>query len=185
MRDVAVISFSQAKSVRREADRNEVEILMPVVHEARDRAGLDKRVDFICSGSSDYLAGQSFAFVSGLDSVGAWPPISESHVEADGAETHAKVAHLAPGRRLACRWGEPRLNLLEEAVEFVAGQRPFELEPSDADLRQPGRPFPTAHVAQPLVPQDHLVFEEREAGQRAARAKRVELLESHVDDPLA
>ena len=32
MREVAVISFSQAKSVRRERDRNEVEILMPVVH---------------------------------------------------------------------------------------------------------------------------------------------------------
>jgi acetyl-CoA acetyltransferase len=86
MRDVAVVSFAQAPSVRRERDRNEVEILMPVVSEARERSGLGKgEIDFICSGSSDYLAGQSFAFVSGLDAVGAWPPIAESHVEMDGA----------------------------------------------------------------------------------------------------
>src|SRR5262249_52132105 len=36
-------------------------------------------------GSSDYLAGASFAFVHALDAVGAWPPIEESHVEMDGA----------------------------------------------------------------------------------------------------
>ena len=44
-----------------------------------------REFDFVCSGSSDYLAGQSFAFVAGLDAVGAWPPVYESHVEMDGA----------------------------------------------------------------------------------------------------
>ena len=34
MRDVAIVSFAQAPSVRRERRRNEVEILMPVVREA-------------------------------------------------------------------------------------------------------------------------------------------------------
>ncbi|MFI5317269.1 MAG: thiolase domain-containing protein [Myxococcota bacterium] len=42
-------------------------------------------IGFTCSGSSDYLQGQSFAFVGALDAVGAWPPIKESHVEMDGA----------------------------------------------------------------------------------------------------
>jgi acetyl-CoA acetyltransferase len=120
MRDVAVISFSQAKSVRREADRNEVEILMPVVHEARDRAGLDKKVDFICSGSSDYLAGQSFAFVSGLDSVGAWPPISESHVEADGAwalyEAWVKIQMGYADTALVYGFGKPSMGDLPEVL---------------------------------------------------------------------
>jgi acetyl-CoA acetyltransferase len=120
MRDVAVISFSQAKSVRREADRNEVEILMPVVHEARDRAGLDKKVDFICSGSSDYLAGQSFAFVSGLDSVGAWPPIAESHVEADGAwalyEAWVKIQMGYADSALVYGFGKPSLGDLPEVL---------------------------------------------------------------------
>ncbi|MCP5059712.1 MAG: lipid-transfer protein [bacterium] len=86
MRDVAVVAFSQAHSKRREPDRNEVEILIPVIHELRTNAGItNEDVDFVCSGSSDYLAGQSFAFVSGLDAVGAWPPVCESHVEMDGA----------------------------------------------------------------------------------------------------
>jgi acetyl-CoA acetyltransferase len=43
------------------------------------------RIDFTCSGSSDYLAGQPFSFVMTLDGIGPWPPIKESHVEMDGA----------------------------------------------------------------------------------------------------
>jgi acetyl-CoA acetyltransferase len=120
MRDVAVISFSQAKSVRRERDRNEVEILMPVVHEARDSAQLGKNVDFICSGSSDYLAGQTFAFVSGLDSVGAWPPISESHVEADGAwalyEAWVKIQMGYADTALVYGFGKPSMGDLPEVL---------------------------------------------------------------------
>jgi acetyl-CoA acetyltransferase len=86
MRDVAVVAFTQSPCVRREPDRNEVEILIPVIHELKQSAGLgSEQVDFVCSGSSDYLAGQAFAFVSGLDAVGAWPPVCESHVEMDGA----------------------------------------------------------------------------------------------------
>jgi acetyl-CoA acetyltransferase len=42
-------------------------------------------VDFICSGSTDYLIGGPFSFVMALDAVGVWPPRSESHVEMDGA----------------------------------------------------------------------------------------------------
>jgi acetyl-CoA acetyltransferase len=42
-------------------------------------------IGFTCSGSTDYLAGVGFSFVSTLDSVGPWPPIQESHVEMDGA----------------------------------------------------------------------------------------------------
>jgi len=86
MRDVAVVGFTQSDSMRREPNRNEVEILIPVIHELREKTGLSSAdFDFVCSGSSDYLAGQSFAFVAGLDAVGAWPPLSESHVEMDGA----------------------------------------------------------------------------------------------------
>ena len=86
MRDVAILSFAQSASVRREARRNEVEILMPVVREAVARSGIPRaEIDFICSGSTDYLQGSPFAFVMGLDAVGAWPPVAESHVEMDGA----------------------------------------------------------------------------------------------------
>ena len=86
MRDVAVVSFAQSKAVRSDDERNEVEILMPVVHEAVAGSGIDRKaIGFTVSGSCDYLAGVPFAFVSGLDAVGAWPPIKESHVEMDGA----------------------------------------------------------------------------------------------------
>jgi acetyl-CoA acetyltransferase len=84
MRDVAIVAFAQSTSPR--DTRNEVEILMPVVQEAVRASKLPRaEIGFTCSGSSDYLQGQSFAFVGALDAVGAWPPIKESHVEMDGA----------------------------------------------------------------------------------------------------
>ena len=86
MRDVAIVSFVQSKAVRSANDCNEVEMLMPVVSEVVAKSGIPKKeIGFTISGSCDYLGGVPFAFVSGLDAVGAWPPISESHVEMDGA----------------------------------------------------------------------------------------------------
>jgi acetyl-CoA acetyltransferase len=86
MREVAILSFAQTPPVRREARRNETEMLLGTVAEAFDRAGLDeRRADFTCSGSSDYLSGLPFSFVFSLDALGAWPPIAESHLEMDGA----------------------------------------------------------------------------------------------------
>ena len=86
MREVAVVAFAQAPSVRREDGRNEVEMLMPVVRQALDGCGLTREdVGFFVSGSSDYLAGVPFSFVGALDAIGAWPPVQESHVEMDGA----------------------------------------------------------------------------------------------------
>jgi acetyl-CoA acetyltransferase len=86
VRDVAIIAFSQTPLVRSEQTHNEVEMLMPIVGEVLESAGLaHDQIGFVCSGSSDYLAGQAFSFVMTLDSVGPWPPISESHVDMDGA----------------------------------------------------------------------------------------------------
>ena len=86
MRDVAVISFAQTPMRRRVEELNEVEMLMPAVHGALRQ--VDMTIDdigFTCSGSTDYLAGMAFSFVSTLDAVGPWPPIQESHVELDVA----------------------------------------------------------------------------------------------------
>lgn len=86
IRDVAVIAFGQTDHRRTSDDLSEVEMLMPVLHEVLDRTGLKTSdIDFTCSGSTDYLAGRAFSFTMALDGVGAWPPISESHVEMDGA----------------------------------------------------------------------------------------------------
>lgn len=86
MREVAIVSFSQSRHVRRDQQRNEVEIVMPVVADAVEKSGLQRsEIGFTCSGSTDYLVGVPFSFVMALDGVGAWPPIDESHVEMDGA----------------------------------------------------------------------------------------------------
>jgi hypothetical protein len=85
-RDVAIVSFAELAPVARDAEREEVELVQPVVTEALRRAGLDRRdVGFVCSGSCDYLLGRPFSFVAALDGVAPWPPIRESHVEMDGA----------------------------------------------------------------------------------------------------
>jgi hypothetical protein len=73
VRDIAVIAVSQMPNVRREEVQNEVEMLMPVLHDVRAKAGLTpQEIGFTCSGSTDYLSGQAFSFVSTLDGVGPW-----------------------------------------------------------------------------------------------------------------
>src|SRR5262245_34562685 len=87
MREVAVVGFAQAPNVRRTpGTTNGVEMLIPVFADVLGATGLSKRdIGFWCSGSSDYLAGRAFSFVSAVDAIGAFPPINESHVEMDGA----------------------------------------------------------------------------------------------------
>ena len=85
MRDVAVIGFAQ-EVAERDRERNEVEFVIPVVQRAVAASGIERSdIGFVVSGSCDYLSGGPFTFVSGLDAVGAWPPIQESHVEMDAA----------------------------------------------------------------------------------------------------
>lgn len=85
-REIAVVAFAQTDHRRTSEDVSEVEMLMPVLHQVLEQTGLKTAdIGFTCSGSSDYLAGRAFSFTLALDGVGAWPPISESHVEMDGA----------------------------------------------------------------------------------------------------
>jgi acetyl-CoA acetyltransferase len=63
-----------------------VELLVPIFADLFEQTGWTKDdIDFWCSGSSDYLAGRSFSFVSAVDAIGALPPVMESHVEMDAA----------------------------------------------------------------------------------------------------
>ncbi|MQY07027.1 thiolase domain-containing protein [Actinomadura macrotermitis] len=96
MRPIAVVAFVQTRHTGEDQGLSETELLAPVITEIKERTG-QKRFGFTCSGSNDYLAGAPFAFVSALDAVGAWPPISESHVEMDAAwalyEAWVKLQH--------------------------------------------------------------------------------------------
>jgi len=85
-RDVAIIAFAQLPPVARDTEREEVELVQPVVRQALAQVGLERKdIGFVCSGSCDYLLGRPFSFVAALDGVSPWPPIRESHVEMDGA----------------------------------------------------------------------------------------------------
>lgn len=87
MREIAVVGFAQTPCVREtEGTTNGVEMLVPIFQEVLGGLGLTKSdIGFWCSGSSDYLAGRAFSFVSAVDAIGAFPPIMESHVEMDAA----------------------------------------------------------------------------------------------------
>ncbi len=136
MRDVAVVSFAQSKPVRQDKGRNEVEILMPVVHDAIERSGIGrKEIGFTCSGSCDFLAGAPFAFVMGLDAVGAWPPIRESHVEMDGAwalyEAWVRLQHGDVDSALVYGFGKSSLGPLPDVMNLQLD--PYHVAPLGID----------------------------------------------------
>ena len=87
MKQIAIVAYNQSDCVSRAGAANEVELIMPVLRKVFDQVGLNNAqdVDFVCSGSCDYLQGAAFAFVAGVDALGAVPPIKESHVEMDAA----------------------------------------------------------------------------------------------------
>ena len=87
MREIAVVAFHQSDCLAQAGVANEVELIMPQLRAVFDQVNLSNAqdVDFVCSGSCDYLQGAAFAFVAGVDALGAVPPIKESHVEMDAA----------------------------------------------------------------------------------------------------
>ena len=86
MRDVAVVGFAQRQMEAFDGSPTMVELLVPVFGELWEQTGWTKSdIGFFCSGSSDYLAGRSFSFVSAIDAIGTLPPVNESHVEMDPA----------------------------------------------------------------------------------------------------
>ncbi len=135
-REVAVVSFAQARNVRSERRRNEVEMLMPVVTEAVERSGIPRpEIGFTCSGSSDYLAGHPFSFVAAVDALGAWPPISESHLEMDGAwalyEAWVKIQSGACDSALVFSFGRSSMGELPEVLTLQLD--PYSVAPLGPD----------------------------------------------------
>ncbi|MGO4257773.1 thiolase domain-containing protein [Marmoricola sp. RAF53] len=86
MRDVAVVGFAQRQMKELDGSPTCLELLVPILGDLYQQTGWTKSdIDFWCSGSSDYLAGRSFSFVSAVDAIGTLPPVMESHVEMDAA----------------------------------------------------------------------------------------------------
>jgi acetyl-CoA acetyltransferase len=136
MREVAIASFAQTKYVRNQDRMTEVEMLMPVVQAAIRDSGIPKReIGFTCHGSSDYMAGQSFAFVGAVDALGAFPPIAESHVEMDGAwalyEAWVKIQCGEVDSALVFGFGRASMGRLRETMNLQLD--PYTLAPLGID----------------------------------------------------
>ncbi len=121
MTDIAIVSFAQLPIQRRHTDREEVELVQPVVADALAQAGLTLRdIGFTVSGSADYLLGRPFSFVTALDGVAPWPPISESHVEMDGAwalyEAFVRLHHGDIDTALVYCYGKSSLGDLRDVL---------------------------------------------------------------------
>ena len=121
-REVAVVGFAHAPHVRRtEGTTNGVEMLMPCFEEVYGELGLSQKdIGFWCSGSSDYLAGRAFSFLNAIDSIGAVPPINESHVEMDAAwalyEAYIKVLTGAVDTALVYGFGKSSAGTLRRVL---------------------------------------------------------------------
>ncbi|RPA56870.1 lipid-transfer protein [Gordonia oryzae] len=95
---IAIVGFAHSPNVvGTHGTTNGVEMLIPCFSKLYAELGISRTdIGFWCSGSSDYLAGRAFSFISAIDSIGAMPPINESHVEMDGAwalyEAWVKIA---------------------------------------------------------------------------------------------
>ena len=135
MREVAIIAYAQTPLVRDCGSKNDVELVMEVVHAVKKQLNFtNKDIDFFCSGSCDYLGGSAFAFVNALDALGAVPPINESHVEMDaawaliridGADTSllhmvdaGNEAKMKRGMKVKVRWAAERRGFITDIACF-------------------------------------------------------------------
>jgi len=167
MADIAIVGYAQSPSFR-QAELTEPQFLFPVITEAIEKAGVGRRdIGFTCAGSCDYLSGQTFAFVSNLEAVGAWPPISESHVEMDGAwalyEAWVRLQHGDIDLALAFGSGKSSPGLPAEI--YPLQMDPYTITPLGAD------PVSLAAL-QARAMLDKGTITEREMAEIAARSRR-------------
>jgi acetyl-CoA acetyltransferase len=121
-RNVAVVGFAHAPHVRRtDGTTNGVEMLIPCFSQLYEELGIKQTdIGFWCSGSSDYLAGRAFSFISAIDSIGAVPPINESHVEMDAAwalyEAYIKILTGEVDTALVYGFGKSSAGVLRQIL---------------------------------------------------------------------
>jgi len=135
MVDVAIVGYGQRPSVR-STEVTETQMVLDVTQQALRMAGIDRHdIGFTVSGSCDFLAGAPFAFVMGLDAVGAWPPIRESHVEMDGAwalyEAWVRLQHGDLASALVYGFGKSSLGPLVDVLNLQLD--PYHVAPLGID----------------------------------------------------
>src|SRR4051812_14966526 len=126
MRDVAVVGFAQRQMKELDGSPTCLEILVPIMADLYEQTGWTKSdIGFWCSGSSDYLAGRSFSFVSAVDAIGTLPPVMESHVEMDAAwalyEAWIKIQTGEVDTALVYGFGKSSAGLLRRGLALQPG----------------------------------------------------------------
>jgi acetyl-CoA acetyltransferase len=175
VRDVAVVSFAQAPR-EQPPGQTEVLMLLPVITEALERAGLPRReIGFTCSGSADYLTGGVFTFVQILEAAGAWPPIAESHVEMDGAwalyEAWVRLQHGDIDTALVYAAGRPHAGNLAEVMTLQLD--PYYLVPLGPD-------YAALAALQAQAVMHATGFTERDLSEIAVRNRRDAMTNPHA-----
>ena len=178
MRKVAIVSAA-SRQEEKMLD-NEVEMMVPLISEVRKETGLDQtEIGFTCSGSSDFLAGQAFSFVMTLDAVGPVPPISESHVEMDGAwalyETWVKFQMGVIDTALVYSYGKPSPGSLQDVLST-------QLDPYYVAPLWPDAHSITALQARHLLEKGEISTQE--LADCAVRAGTIENKEQYFDQPM-
>lgn len=135
-RDVAIVGFSQRQMKEFDGSPTCVELLVPIFQELWEQTGWTKTdIGFWCSGSSDYLAGRAFSFVSAVDAIGALPPVMESHVEMDAAwalyEAWVKIQTGLVDSALVYGFGKASAGVLRRVMSLQMD--PYTMTPLWAD----------------------------------------------------
>lgn len=180
MRDIAVVAFTQTRHTATDSGLSETELLAPVITDIKERTGL-RRFGFTCSGSCDYLAGAPFSFVAALDAVGAWPPISESHVEMDGAwalyEAWVRLQHGDVDTALVYAFGKSSQTDVREMMTVQLD--PYYMVPLGPDQVSLAALQARAYMERAGTKEDDL----KAVAARSREAGRANPYALHLDDP--
>ncbi|MCF3941190.1 thiolase domain-containing protein [Gordonia sp. Z-3] len=139
---IAIVGFAHSPNiVGTHGTTNGVEMLIPCFNKLYADLGISRTdIEFWCSGSSDYLAGRAFSFISAIDSIGAMPPIHESHVEMDGAwalyEAWVKIATGEVDLALAYGFGKSTAGNMDQTLALQLD--PYTVGPLWPDARSLG-----------------------------------------------
>src|ERR1700712_444014 len=196
MTDVAVVGFAHAPHVRRtEGTTNGVEMLMPCFAQLYEALGITRTdIGFWCSGSSDYLAGRAFSFISAIDSIGAVPPINESHVEMDAAwalfEAYIKILTGEVDTALVYGFGKSSAGILRQILSrqtdpyTVAPLWPDSVSMAGLQARIGLASGKWTHEQMAQVALDSFAYSERNDSEKPAKSIDELLQRPFFNDPL-
>ena len=143
--DIAVVAFAQTEHTGEDSGPQRSSSLAPVITDVKARHRARALRLHLLRVAATTSPGAPFSFVSALDALGAWPPISESHVEMDGAwalyEAWVRLQHGDIDTALVYGFGKP------SQVRRETASRPARADEPPARPVLPGAARPRPGVA--------------------------------------